>query len=787
MFAIDTQDGGTSAGRRRPSFSADPFGWALGLIRRYLLLVLLCGLIGLAGGVALALLTYNRFSATTQLLIDPRDFRVLSSEISPQAVNSDAVVAYLESQVRVMASDSIKRRVIDKLGLAGDPDFGGGGGALARLGLGAGDSRQGQDPVLRALAAMDKQVMIRRGERTFVIDITVITGDGAKSARVANAVAETYLEDQTSVRAEAAQRASNSLGARLTELRERVKVAEDKVEKYRAANNLVGAGGKLIGEEQLAISNAQLIQARARTTDASARFEQLRAVRPQSVEAGAAPEALQSGAITSLRAQLGAALTREADAQTLYGPQHPLFVSAQAQVRDARRQIAEELARIVQGARAELDRARSAEAQISQTVERLKRETLTSGAAAVQLRELEREADANRQVYQAFLLRARETGELTNVDTTNARIITTAVAPLEKIGPNRKLFAIIGLLSGLALGVVLAALAELTRMARAAAAASDAPEPSSAPRTASHAGAPASGVASAAAMAGGEDASDARKAMAGAPIQTPAPAAATRFGRWRKPAQAAQAETERSTSGFFQLRLPDARAAKSGGWRKPAAAGRSAFHGAAFPTDGWDEPRSPFGVAMQTLRDRLALEEGGAGNRRTVVLGLQPGVGASAVALNLALASARETATPLLIDLAAGPASLSAVFGDGATLGAEDVISGRAGLIRAALQDDETGAFFLPRPSGGDRLPAPCPARLKDGLFSQTRRFETVTIDAGALSDGALPHLLAEIADDIVIVAPAKLAPEQIDRMARRALGSDAGKIRALVLNEAAP
>ncbi len=292
--------------------------------------------------------------------------------------------------------------------------------------------------MLVALAAMDKQVMIRRGERTFVIDITTITGDGAKSARVSNAIAEIYLEDQTEFRAEAAQRASNSLGSRLAELRERVRVAEDKVEKYRASNNLVGASGKLVSDEQLSISNAQLAQARARVADAQARFDQIRTLRPQSIEAGAVPEALQSQSIANFRTQLGAALTRESDARVLYGPQHPQFVSAQEQVRDARRQIAEELARIVQGSRAELDRARAAEAAISQSVDRLKRESLSSSQAAVQLRELEREADANRQVYQAFLLRARETGELTNVDTTNARIITSAVAPLEKAGPTAR-------------------------------------------------------------------------------------------------------------------------------------------------------------------------------------------------------------------------------------------------------------------------------------------------------------------------------------------------------------
>ncbi len=197
-----------------------------------------------------------------------------------------------------MTSDSIKRRVIERLRLAGDPDFGGGsGGLLRRLGLGSESSGPTRDPVLVALAAMDKQVMIRRGERTFVIDITTITGDGAKSARVSNAIAEIYLEDQTEVRAEAAQRASNSLGSRLAELRERLRVAEDKVEKYRASNNLVGASGKLVSDEQLSISNAQLAQARAGVADAQARFDQIRTLRPQSIEAGAVPEALQSQSI----------------------------------------------------------------------------------------------------------------------------------------------------------------------------------------------------------------------------------------------------------------------------------------------------------------------------------------------------------------------------------------------------------------------------------------------------------------------------------------------------------
>ncbi len=781
MFAIETRDddgarqNARRAEKRRRGEAegaggdVSPVAAAARIARRHALLVGALGLVGLGIGAAAGLLTPNRYGATAQILIDPRDFRVLQNEVAPQAVGSDAAVAYLESQVRVMASDSVKRKVIDKFELAKDPDFGSPGGGLgARFGLSGASGKEVQDPVLVALAAMDKQVLIRRNERTYVIDVTVISGDGVKSARIANAMTEVYLEDQAAVRSEAAQRASNSLTSRLSELRERVRAAEDRVEKYRAANNLVGASGKLVTEETLAVSNTQLAQARARTADAQAKYDQVRIVRPSSIEAGATPEALQSQSIAAFRAQLGSALTREADAQVLYGAQHPQLISAQAQVRDARRQIAEELARIVQAARAELDRARASELAISQQVERLKRETLTTGQSAVQLRELEREADANRQVYQAFMLRARETSEQTGVDSTNARVITEATPPLEKLGPNRKLFALGGLMAGLGLGAGLAALRELMRGGRlpALGSASDAgraAQPAAAPIAEERAAAPRP--------------ADGRVVPFGAAVRGAA------SGRWRSAGSAATPPAAKASGGPLRLTLPALKAGWRGAGRAPQ---NSAFHGSAFATDGWDAPQSALGRLAMQIRDRLAIEEEAGANRKTAVLALAPGAGASLVALNLTLATAREKATPLLIDLAGGPASLSAAFAPDADLGVESVIDGGCGLIRAALQDDETGAFFLPRPAGAPRRQAPTPTRIATGLFEQTRRFDAVVIDAGSVADGALPYLLAEQADDIVVVAPAGLGDEAVSRLIQRSLGDDAAKVRVIVANQGA-
>lgn len=798
MFAIDTEP---TPDRRRenrvPAAAAGLIGHGLDFLRRRFGWIAAGAIVGALLAGALAFATPNRYMATSQLLIDPRDLRVLQNEVQPNQINSDATVAFLESQARLIASDSIKRRVIERLGLAGDPDFGGPGRSLlGRIGLESADGRAGRDPVLAALAAMDKQIMVRRNERTFVIDVSVVTGEGTKSARVANAMVEAYLEDQTRSRSDTAQRASDALGSRLSELRERVRLAEDKVEKYRAQNNLVGASGKLVTEEQLAISSTQLTQARARTADAQAKFEQVRAVRPSSIESGATPEALQSQSIANLRAQLGSALTREADAQVLYGPQHPLYISAQAQVRDARRQIAEEIARIVQGARAEYDRARAAEATLAQQVERLKRDTLSTGQAAVQLRELEREADAHRQVFQAFLLRAREAGEQSSVDTTNARVITEAVAPLEKIGPNRKLFLIIGAILGAGLGGALALGLDTMPMLRAQARlgrASSAADAESEARGAEARGIQARELAARDRATGDRSAQEpearrsgdaagsrSRSGFAARPAAA-APPQASRLSRWgRADALADQAPARRGPApDWLEVSLP---AHKARRWSKDAA-DLSAFHGTAFATDSWDEPASPLARAIQEVRDRLAVAERPGSSRKVAVIGLQPGAGASLVALGLALAGAREGVTPLLIDLAAGPASLTAVFAADAPLGAEEVIAGGAGLIRAALKDDETGVFFLPRPTGGERQPVPDPARLSANLLDQTRRFDSVVIDGGAAGDGALPFVLAELADDIVLVAPASMSPEAVEQQARRSFSGLTGKIRAVVTN----
>jgi uncharacterized protein involved in exopolysaccharide biosynthesis len=412
--------------------------------------------------IAYSMTLPDRYQAISQVLVDPRELRIIGTEVSPNSLNSDSTTAYLESQARIMSSFNLMRRIVDREGLAKDPEYIGSMGILSRLF----PTASGGDQTQRIVERLNRNLWVRRGERTFIIDIAVTATTPEKAARLANAFAAAYLEDQTTSRAELARRTTSGLTARLNELRERVRQSEDKVETYRNQKNIVGASGKLINEEQLAAVNSQLAFAKSRSSDARAKLEQIDSVRGQAAERGAVPEAVNSQTLGLLRQQLGEAQRRATNLSTSLGPMHPEFLAAQSTLRDAQRGVADEINRLRVAARAEFDRALGNERSLLAQVDGLKKETLSTSRDTVQLRELERELEANRAVYQSYLQRARETAEQEGVDTTNARVITNAVPPIDRSGPPRRLIVTGAAAGGFALGLLLALLAEFAGYVR---------------------------------------------------------------------------------------------------------------------------------------------------------------------------------------------------------------------------------------------------------------------------------------------------------------------------------
>ena len=391
--------------------------------------------------VLFATLVPPRYTATTQILIDPTDLRAVANDLTPANQANDAAVLQVESQVRVLTSDNVLRRVINAESLNRDPEFIGRSSWLGGAGYG--------DDSLAALNALKRAVQVKRAERTYVVDVSVTSRDPAKAARIANAIAQAYLAEQTDVRSDAARQISQSLSARLTELKDRVRQAEDRVETYKARNNILGASGQLVNEQQLSELNNQLGMARARTAAAKARLDQIEHVRIPKEEIGAFPEAVQSQTITALRTQYAEIMRREAEQMTSLGARHPAVIEIQAQAERLRHMIEDEVHRIALSARSEYESARANEAALAANLEKLKGNAVTTNEAMVTLRELERDVAASRAVYESFLVRARETGEQERLDTKNIRVISRADPPLRRsFPPSNTLLAVGALLIG---------------------------------------------------------------------------------------------------------------------------------------------------------------------------------------------------------------------------------------------------------------------------------------------------------------------------------------------------
>jgi polysaccharide biosynthesis transport protein len=409
--------------------------------------------------VVFVLVAPHRYTAVTEILIDPVDLRAVANEASPSTPTSDTALLLIDSQVRVLTSDDVLRPVVESQGLAHDPEFVGKPSPLRAVidavlaALGRQQPLGANDPTLTALNALKKAIRVTRAERTYVVDVAVTSKDPAKAARLANAIAQSYLSEQTQVRADAARQVSQSLTSRLNELKERVHQAEERVEAFRASHNIVNANGQLVNEQQLSDLNNQLAAARVRTAAAKARLEQVEAVQKSKDNIGAFPEAVQSQTITALRTQYAEIMRLQAQQTTSLGPRHPAVIEIQAQAERLRRMIDDEVSRIARAAQADYDSAKASQDLLERNVDALKQNALTTDSALVSLRELQRDVQANRAVYEAFLLRARQTGEQERVDTKNIQIISKADLPLNRTSPpSNALLAMGAVLLGLAAG-----------------------------------------------------------------------------------------------------------------------------------------------------------------------------------------------------------------------------------------------------------------------------------------------------------------------------------------------
>jgi uncharacterized protein involved in exopolysaccharide biosynthesis len=153
--------------------------------------------------------------------------------------------------------------------------------------------------------------------------------------------------------------------------------------------------------------NIQLNSARARTAEAQARYAQIQHAGEPGADPGAIAEAVQSQTVGQLRVHYADMIRQRADLTGRFGPRHPDVATLDSQIRSYQGLLSNELGRIAAAAKNDLQRAEAGERAIEENLDNLKKTAVLTSQASVRLRELEREVEVSRSVYQSFLVRAR--------------------------------------------------------------------------------------------------------------------------------------------------------------------------------------------------------------------------------------------------------------------------------------------------------------------------------------------------------------------------------------------
>ncbi|MCK1742549.1 lipopolysaccharide biosynthesis protein [Bradyrhizobium sp. 139] len=426
--------------------------------------------LALVASVAVVNLVTPRYKSESRILVDGREnvFLRPSSDRAEerQALDAEAVT----SQVQLVLSRDLAREIIKKNKLAERPEFDPvlqGISPLKSLAalVGIGRDPFSMTPEERVLDAYYERLQAYAVDKSRVIVVEFQSADPELAVRVANSIADGYLVLQQNARQDQARNASQWLSGEIENLRKKVSDAETKAEDFRSKSSLfVGTNNTTLSNQQMGEVNTQLNNARALKADAESKARLIREM-IQSGKPIESSEVLNSESMrtpsqqrVALRAQLAE------QSSTLLG-NHPRIKELKAQLADLDTQIRDEAAKLARTLENDARAAGGRVQELSASLEQLKKQAASTNGQDVQLRALEREAKAQRDLLETYLAKYREANTRETIDTapTDGRIISRAIVSNTPAYPKKLPIVLIATIATLLLSSGLVVTGELLR------------------------------------------------------------------------------------------------------------------------------------------------------------------------------------------------------------------------------------------------------------------------------------------------------------------------------------
>jgi len=443
-------------------------GQALVRNRRWIIIPTL--LVAVLSIAAVNLVT-PRYKSEARILIDGREnvFLRPNGERNEErnALDPEAVT----SQVQLLLSRDLAREIIKKNKLAERPEFDpvlqGFSPLKSLLALfGIGRDPFSLTPEERVLDAYYDRFTAYAVDKSRVIVIEFQSLDPDLAARVANSIAEGYLVLQQGARQDQAKSASQWLSGEIENLRKKVADAESRVEDFRSKSSLfVGTNNTTLSNQQMGELNTQLNNARALKSDAESKARLIREML-QSGKPIEASEVLNSELTRRLSEQRVTLRAQLAEQSSTLLDGHPRIKELKAQLADLDRQLREEASKISRSLDNDARIAGGRVEGLSSSLEQLKKQATSTNGQDVQLRALDREAKAQRDLLESYLAKYREANTRENIEAAPAdgRIISRASVSNTPAYPKKLPIVLIATLATLMLSAGAIVTGELLRM-----------------------------------------------------------------------------------------------------------------------------------------------------------------------------------------------------------------------------------------------------------------------------------------------------------------------------------
>ena len=396
------------------------------------------------------------YEATARIEIDRENTNLTNftnSENGGGEDDADDMDNYIETQSKILMSDTVALETIRSVGLQNDPEFGGQPGKPA-MDDSSGLANQPEPAVLGAFLG---NLSVTRVPNSRLLDVTFSANDPQLAARVVNAQINNFIEQNFKSKYDATTQASTWLASQLDEMKVKVEDSENASLAYERDNQIW-----TVDDEKQDISTEKLGELEKELTDAQADRITKEAVYElaQAGNLDAIPAVRESSVIQDILKQEGQIKADYGDALAQYGPKYPKVIRLQAQIKQLDDMITSEKQNIANQVEAEYRGARQREMLLQQALDEQKTEANSAAEKLVQYNILKREADADKDLYDGMLQKLKEAGIQAGLRSSNIRVVDPALVPSSPSRPQKARNILLGLLVGLVGGVGLALLRE---------------------------------------------------------------------------------------------------------------------------------------------------------------------------------------------------------------------------------------------------------------------------------------------------------------------------------------